>query len=302
MGGSYNQLVEAYTAGLNSPQTRRAYRSDLLQFGRYLEEAGLDRPEEIDRLVIRSWLARLKKDHARSSIGRKVAALRAFFRHLQAEAVITANPAQALKAPRPEQRQPRFLSVDEAFALLDGHPTETPLDFRDKALLETAYSSGLRVSELVGLDLGDIDRRRGQVRVLGKGNKERIVPLTETALQAIDAYLEAFADRRAKTDSKAVFLNHRGGRLTDRSVRNLLDKALTRLAAARKISPHGLRHSFATHLLGSGADLQAVQEMLGHASLSTTQKYTHASLERLMAVYDDAHPLAKPEAEGDSEK
>ncbi len=300
MDTDFDQLVEGFIATLHSAETRRAYRADLNQFARFLADSGVPGPAAVDGLLLRAWLAGLHKSHSRASIGRKVAALRSFFRHLNREGILETNPAKTLRAPRAERRTPRFLSVDEIFALLDSHPPRTPIERRDRAILELFYSSGLRVGELVGLDIDSLDRRLGVVRVKGKGDKERVVPVTDKAVAAIDDYLEHWRAKRAKSGARALFLNNRGGRLTDRSVRNLLDKALTRLAAARRISPHGLRHSFATHMLGAGADLQAVQEMLGHASLSTTQKYTHTSLERLMAVYDDAHPKAKGRARGES--
>lgn len=290
MEDQFVQLVEDFTAALRSQETARAYRTDLFQFGGFLSAHKLTDLQKLDSLALRSWLTGLHKAHARSTIGRKVAAVRSFLRHLNQRGIINNNPAASLKAPRAEKRTPRFLSVDEVFALLDNAPPETGLEKRDRAILEMLYSSGLRVGELVGLNLEAIDRRLGLVRVTGKGNKERVVPLGSRAQEALDIYLIEFEDRRRKTQTRALFLNNRGGRLTDRSVRLIMDKAMTRLAATRRISPHGLRHSFATHLLDGGADLKAVQEMLGHASLSTTQRYTHTSLERLMAVYKAAHP------------
>lgn len=301
MDDRFDQLVEGFVAVQRSAETGRAYRTDLLQFGRFLTEQGVTDLTTVDSLLLRSWLTRLHGANARTTIGRKVAAVRSFMRHLGRTGVLDSNPAASLKAPRAERRAPRFLSVDEVFTLLDSAPPETKLEYRDRAILELLYSSGLRVGELVGLDIDSLDRRLGLVRVVGKGDKERVVPIGERALDALRDYLERFTDLRKKTATTAMFLNNRGGRLTDRSVRLILDKALTRLAAVRRISPHGLRHSFATHMLNGGADLRAVQEMLGHASLSTTQKYTHTSLDRLMAVYDAAHPRGRGASAGETE-
>jgi integrase/recombinase XerC len=184
--------------------------------------------------------------------------------------------------------------VDEAFALLEqGVEGQGFIPARDRAVLELLYSTGLRVGELVGLDLESIDRRLGLVRVYGKGGRERVVPLGDKALRRVEEYLDLAGERRARTGERALFLNQRGGRLSDRYVRVIVDKALARLAAARRISPHGLRHSFATHLLNNGADIRAVQQMLGHSSLSTTQRYTHTSIDHLIRVYDRAHPRSE---------
>ena len=295
MGGSYKELVEGFLATLTSAATKRGYRTDLTEFGRFIEEAGLSDPGAVDQLLLRSWLVRLHKSGlAKATIGRKVSALKSFFRHLQAQGLLAANPTAHLSSPRQEKKQAAFLSVDEVFALLEQVYSGTdPPELRNRAILELLYSSGLRVGELVGLAVGDLDPVQGQIRVLGKGAKERVVPVGSQALRVLEEYLAAWRPVREKSGTQAFFLNQRGGRLSARSVWNILDKGLTRLAAARRISPHGLRHSFATHLLGGGADLRAVQEMLGHASLSTTQKYTALSLERLMRVYDQAHPRSQ---------
>ena len=289
----YNRLADDFLGTFGSKETRRSYGADLKEFGAFLEEMGGPDLETVDRLTLRSFLVRLHQRLSKSSIERKVACLRSFFRYLNRKGVLETNPALRLKAPRKERKAPSFLSVDEAFALLDQRREGDPLLSRDLALMELLYSTGLRVGELVSLNIGSIDRRLGLVRVMGKGGRERVVPVGDKALEVIDRYLREWEDIRAKSDQEALFLNNRGGRLTDRSVRNILDKLLTRLAFSRRISPHGLRHSFATHLLDGGADLRAVQEMLGHASLSTTQKYTHLSIDRLMRVYDRAHPRSK---------
>ena len=293
MRQSYSQLVDGFLATFGSEETRRSYGTDLREFGLFLEELGRPDLEKTDHLLIRSYLVRLHKRLSKSSIERKVACLRSFFKHLNQKGLLKNNPALRLKAPRKEKRAPSFLSVDEAFALLNQERENDPYLPRDLAILELLYSTGLRVGELVGLNQDSLDKRLGLVRVMGKGGRERVVPLGDKALEAVDRYKDQWAAIRAKTGEKALFLNRRGGRLTDRSVRNILDKMLIRLASSRRISPHGLRHSFATHLLDNGADLRAVQEMLGHASLSTTQKYTHLSIDRLMRVYDRAHPRSK---------
>lgn len=293
MKESYNRLAEDFVETFGSKETRRSYRTDLKEFGLFLEELGRPDLEEIDQLTLRSFLVRLHRRLSKSSIERKVACLRSFFKHLNQKGILENNPALRLKAPRKEKKAPSFLSVDEAFALLDQSREGDFFLPRDLAILEFLYSTGLRVGELVSLNTGSIDRRLGLVRVMGKGGRERVVPVGDKALTVIDRYLREWEAIRAKSGEGALFLNRRGGRLTDRSVRNILDKLLARLASSRKISPHGLRHSFATHLLDGGADLRAVQEMLGHASLSTTQKYTHLSIDRLMRVYDRAHPRSK---------
>ena len=293
MTESYQALSEEFLATFGSDETRRSYGADLAEFGRFLEESGVSGLDRVDRLTLRSYLVRLHQRLAKSSIERKVACLRSFYKYLNQRGVIETNPALRLRAPRKEKRAPAFLSVDETRALLNPDQEDGPALSRDLAILELLYSTGLRVGELVRLDIDSLDRRLGLVRVLGKGGRERVVPVGDKALEAVARYQDEWEAIRAKSGQKALFLNQRGGRLSDRSVRNILDKMLARLASSRRISPHGLRHSFATHLLDAGADLRAVQEMLGHASLSTTQKYTHLSIDRLMRVYDRAHPRSK---------
>ncbi len=299
MDAAFLELVDDFLAALNSKETKRAYRADLIQFGRFLDEVGLSDLKAVDNLALRSWLVRLHHNRSRTTVGRKVSCLKSFFKHLCRLGLLKTNPAAHIFAPKKEQKAPRFLSVDEVFGLLDRAWGPDKLGLRNRALFEVLYSSGLRVGELVGLDVEAVDRRLLLIRVKGKGDKERVVPVGQKALEAVQRYVEAWAEVRRKSGAKALFLNQRGGRLSDRSVRRLLDQALPHLTLARKVSPHGLRHSFATHLLDSGADLRAVQEMLGHASLSTTQKYTHLSLDRLMAVYDKAHPRSRSREEKD---
>jgi len=275
-----------------SPHTLAAYRSDLAQFREFVQgELGTSAgPEGVSHLLIRRWLALLHRDHTKSSVGRKLAAVRAFFKHLVRIGSLVKNPAELVSTPKKEKRVPYHLSIDEVTALVET-PRETDLlSLRDRAILETLYSCGVRVSELTGLNVGGIDLDDGTVRVLGKGSKERIVPVGSHARTSLSRYLAA---RDNPPVNAPLFTNARGGRLTPRSVRRVVDKHILRIATMRKISPHVLRHTFATHLLEGGADLRAIQELLGHASLSTTQKYTHVGIDRLMEVYDKAHPKAR---------
>jgi len=280
-----------------SPRTLEAYRSDLFQGIDFLarelqkDDAALQ-PGDVDHLLFRRYLAHLgQAGLARSSIGRKVAAWRSFYRFLARENIVPANPLGRVQGPKQMKKLPPTLYPDEVKAVIEA-PGDTPAGLRDRAFLETLYAGGIRVSELVGLDLGDLDLAAGFIRVLGKGNKERIVPLGSYAVRALKKYLD---DGRpllleGGKDETAVFLNYRGGRLTVRGVRKILNKYLDQLARERNISPHTFRHCFATHLLNAGADLRAVQELLGHARLSTTQIYTRVTADRLQEVYRKAHP------------
>ncbi|HEY6873072.1 MAG TPA: tyrosine recombinase XerC [Geobacteraceae bacterium] len=275
-----------------SPHTLDAYASDLAQFAEFLRAergagAGAD---TVDHLLIRRYMAVLHKDHRKSSIGRKLAAIRAFFKYLVRQGEAAKNPAELVATPKREKRLPFHLNIDEVTALVEAPGEGDLLALRDRAILETLYSCGIRVSELTGLDIGGVDLESGLVRVLGKGGKERVVPLGSYARRAIVSYLAA---RNHPPHDAPFLVNARGGRLTSRSVARIVDKHILRLATIKKISPHTLRHTFATHMLESGADLRAIQELLGHASLSTTQKYTHVSIDRLMEVYDKAHPKAR---------
>ena len=281
--------------------TVRSYQTDLNDFVAWLalETPSLPAPQEIDRTLIRGYLASLHgRELSRQTAARHLSALRTFFRWLLRDGRIEADPTQGMASPRREKRLPKYLQVDELANVLESPDVDRPLGLRDRAVLETLYASGCRVSELTGLDCQDVALRDGLVRLFGKGRKERIVPLGSKAVEAIQAYLAVRDRLRGKRpsgdeDSAALFKNYRGGRLTDRSVRRILDTALGKVAASRKISPHGLRHSFATHLLNAGADLRAIQELLGHASLGTTQKYTHVSLDHVMETYRAAHPRAR---------
>jgi integrase/recombinase XerC len=284
-----------------SAHTLRNYLSDVAQFHEFLRERELclDADQQVDSkkidvYVVRSYLAALSKDRKKSSIGRKLAALKKYFRYLIATKQIEKDPLVLIQSPKQEKPLPVFLSVDDAFRLLGAVKVETGLDLRDRAVLEVFYSTGIRVSELVGLDWSDVDFQLGIVRVLGKGSKERIVPIGEIALQALREYSQDLHKRwqlRCKGETP-IFLNNRGGRITTRSAARIVEKHLKRAGIPVKMGPHGLRHSFATHLLNSGADLRVIQELLGHASLSTTQRYTHVNLDALTAVYDKAHPRA----------
>jgi integrase/recombinase XerC len=275
-----------------SPHTIRAYRSDLAQLQDHLaEEMGpAPRPGAIDHLMLRAFLARLHRRGVKKiSAARKLAALRTFFRFLCREGILERNPARALQAPRRERRIPAHLEEAEAAALVEV-PGDGDSALRSRAILELLYATGCRCSELVGLDLGDVDGPARTVRVLGKGSKERIVPFGQPALRALEAYLDVRA--RARPRSQALFVNARGGRLTDRWVRRIMSDRVKQVAIARRLSPHSLRHSFATHLLERGADLRAIQELLGHVSLSTTQRYTHVNARHLLEIYKKTHPRA----------
>ena len=278
-----------------SPHTLRAYSQDLKIFFAYLEPLGV-MAEKVSHLHIRGFLGVQSVTLAPASRARRLAAVKAFFQFLSRRKVIEVNPARRVKTPKLPQRLPRAVPVDEAFALMEAPDAQKVLGLRDMAMLEVLYGGGLRVSELCGLGLEDLDVRARTARVLGKGNKERICPLHEGAIAAVVAWLERRGELllkpAKKQDPSALFLNFRGGRLTTRSVERHLDKYVTQLGLNRKMSPHALRHSFATHLLAGGADIRSIQELLGHASLSTTQRYTAVSFEQLQLVYDKSHPRA----------
>lgn len=281
-----------------SPETLRAYRVDLEQFHDFLcaqWKVQQIEPRTIDHIAIRDFLGALHlKERARSTAGRKIATLRSFFRFLQREGYISSNPAKLVSTPRKEVRVPRVLQLDEVTLLITTPAEDSPLGLRDRAILELLYATGMRVSELTGLDRDDVHMDQRFVRVVGKGRKERIIPFGRKAEEALKSYGKA---RRqiapGRLQPEVLFVNKNGTRLTSRSVGRLVDKYIKEAALRLKISPHVLRHSFATHLLDAGADLRVIQELLGHASLSTTQKYTHVSIEQLQAVYRKAHPKAR---------
>jgi integrase/recombinase XerC len=287
-----------------SAQTVRAYEMDLRQMELFAAERlgrKLITVQDITVQMIRGFVASGQKRWQKTSQGRKLSALRSFFRYLNEKGFMDGNPAEGIPYPRTRSKLPGFLGIDTLFHFLDSLREAAHQEgsswrrWRNWALFETAYSSGLRVSELVGLNGPDLDAETGMVRVLGKGGKERVVPIGDKALQSIRGYLEVLQSQSPKAGSgqSALFRNARGGRLTTRSVHRILKSELERCGVWQQISPHGLRHSFATHLLNSGADLRAIQEMLGHASLSTTQRYTHVHMEHLMKVYDGAHPRSR---------
>ncbi|CDM65335.1 tyrosine recombinase XerD subunit [Pyrinomonas methylaliphatogenes] len=286
-----------------SEHTLRNYAIDLGQFYDYLAPAdpktGARRPidvRQIDHITIREWLAHL---HAakkkRTSMARKLAALRTFFQFLIREGVLESNPAKLVSTPRRERKLPTCLTIEEVIRFIETPDVSTDLGKRDRAILEMLYGTGMRVSELVKLNVSDVDFRNRTVRVTGKRRRQRIVPFGEPALHALLQYMtvrENFLRNAppAARDERALFLNYQGTRLTTRSVGRMVDKYIELCAGIHNISPHSLRHTFATHLLDSGADLRDIQELLGHARLSTTQIYTHVSLEKLIEVYDKTHP------------
>jgi integrase/recombinase XerC len=278
-----------------SINTVAAYRDDLDSFTDFLcnDYFTLARDQlnftRIDHLTIRAYLAHLaRKKLRRSSIARHLSALRSFFKFLMREEIIPSNPARSVATPKREKHLPAVLQPADIAALFDAPDLSKPLGIRDRAWLELMYASGLRISELVGIDLDDIELRSRLVKVRGKGAKERIVPFGSKAQEAIRAYLEV----RNAPEQDALFVNYRGERITARSVRRLFEKYVRDASLRAGVSPHTLRHSFATHLLNAGADLRAIQELLGHASLSTTQKYTHLNDWQLIEVYKKAHPRA----------
>jgi len=251
----------------------------------YLSPKGEIEMEKVDRLSIRKYLSFLHRRNKKSSIARKVSTLRSFYKYLVRERLVPSNPAKAVSTPKVEKPLPTTLTVDEAFRLMEAPVEKRRL--RDRAILELLYSSGIRVGELVGVNVNQLDEDLGIVKVMGKGRKERIVPVGLKAIEALKAYLQ---ERGDVGEEEPLFINSRGGRLTARSIGRLVKKYTKRSGIFRKVSPHSLRHTFATHLLDAGADIREIQEMLGHASLSTTQRYTHLSLGKLMEVYDKAHP------------
>ncbi|MSR77859.1 MAG: tyrosine recombinase XerC [Candidatus Omnitrophica bacterium] len=276
-----------------SPHTTKNYEVDLREFRQVMDAKQLS---EVTYLDLRGFLARLhEKKYSRNSISRKLACIRSFFKYLVRENVVSANPAMDIATPKREKQLPKFLDLTEVTHLLEAPSRNTWEEKRDKAILETIYSSGLRVSELVGLNREDIDFFSGMVTIRGKGKKERSIPLGQAALNAIEEYSKVKPSKeRHETGAsiKSLFRNRFGGRLTDRSVRRMILKYGRRISSGKRISPHMLRHSFATHMLDRGADLRSIQEILGHENLSTTQIYTHVTTKRLREVYDASHPRA----------
>ncbi len=284
-----------------SAHTIRAYGHDLAEFAGYAAggegvcEEKAKRPlaiDNIDSLTVRGYLGFLHRRNEKSTIARKLSTLRSFFRHLVKHRLTDEDPTAAILTPKHSRQMPSYLSVDDMFRLLDQTVDDSLLGLRNRALFETLYGSGIRVSELTGLNVFDVDFSSGCLRVLGKGGRERIVPVGEKALNRIQTYRDRlFAQTGIGMAADGpLFLNKNKGRLSSRSVARILETLIRKFNLAVPISPHGIRHSFATHMLDAGADLRTVQELLGHKSLSTTQKYTHVSIDRLMAAYDKAHP------------
>ena len=290
-----NELLESFIKHLSdernySEHTVKAYRGDLENFHNFLlkEEKKV---EDADVATINAYVSNLYGKNSPASVERKISAVRSFFSYLVRKDIVAQNPAKLVRTPKKEKHLPVFLSVDEVFNLVNvKDPEQSPLRLRDRAILELLYSSGLRVSELAGTTLADLSMGEAIIRVRGKGNKERIVPVGSKALSALGDYLDI--REKLKPASDRIFLNSRGGGITTRSLARIIKKYGLVSGISKNVSPHVLRHSFATHLLAGGADLRAIQEMLGHASLSTTQRYTHLSVERIMEVYDKTHPNA----------
>jgi integrase/recombinase XerC len=281
-----------------SPHTLKGYREDLHALAEYLADEGgkTPWPGSITTNELRGFLSALTEaGYAKSSISRRMASVRSFMKFGQREGWAKANPAKALRNPRKSRKLPHFLTTDEIGKLLDAPKGNTPAAIRDRAILETLYSAGLRVSELVGLNDGDLDFAAGIVRIRGKGKRERLAPIGSYAARALKRWLElrVLAEREKKGREAPVFTNKFGTRLTTRSVARMLEKHLKENGLDTRTSPHTLRHSFATHLLDRGADIRSVQELLGHKSLVTTQIYTHVSTANLRAAYEKAHPRAR---------
>ncbi len=284
-----------------SPHTLRNYLSDLGQFREFLlsiEKRDDIDIKEIDRLTIREWIASLHGDHKKTSVARKLSSLRTFFQFLIREGQLESNPAKQVATPKIERKLPSHLSIEDAVRFIETPDTSTDLGRRDRAIIEFLYATGIRVGELVGINLADVDFREQMVRVMGKRRKERIVPFGAPALEALTLYKNGarpiFLSNAAITerDPTALFLNYQGTRITTRSVGRMIEKYIKQCADIHDISPHSLRHTFATHLLDAGADLRDIQELLGHARLTTTQIYTQVSMEKMIEVYDKAHPKA----------
>jgi len=280
-----------------SELTLKSYSEDFRSLFDYLEDrcGGANSVAQLDIATLRGYVAYLHEcQYAKTTIARRLACLRSFLRYCQREGLIASNPAKALRTPRTGRKLPHFLTTEQVAQLLEAPPANQAEGLRDRAILETMYSAGLRVAELVGLNIDHWDRDANVLRVYGKGKKERIAPVGRYASKALMRWLEARqpADNASADDRAAVFLNRFGTRLTTRSIGRMIEKYLKETGLDRQTSPHTLRHTFATHLLDGGADLRAVQEMLGHKSLTTTQIYTHVSTQRLRDTYEGAHPHA----------
>ena len=309
------ELIQSFIAVLStakgySENTCRSYRSDLLEFADIIKRVGLSdkalqsmsksdtlTPDAVTGIAIRGYLGHLHQHCKKSTIARKLSAVRSFYRYLVHHGYIDVNPSDAVQTPKQDQPIPTYLPIDDMFRLLASVKTDTLLGLRNRAMFETLYSTGIRVSELAGLDVQDIDFQEHVIRVKGKGGHERMVPIGKTALSSIEAYRKQIESKDRVTQSQAkivsgdpLFLNKFNTRLSVRSIARILEKITRECGIAIPVSPHAFRHTFATHMLDAGADLRVVQELLGHKSLSTTQKYTHVSIDRLMEAYDKAHP------------
>ena len=274
-----------------SPHTIKSYRTDLLQLTDYLEEKDVQL-KSVDNVVLRGFLAQLSaKGERKSTVARKLAAVRSFFQFCMKRRWVEDNPAKVVSTPKQEKHVPSFLSEEEMAGFLDLPRSAKVLDVRDKLVLELLYATGMRVSELVGINLEHISLEERLIRVRGKGKKERLLPFGKKAEESLARYLkDRHLINKGRVEERALFLNYRGQRLTARSVERIIDKYIRLSTIKRKISPHSLRHSFASHLLSRGADLRVIQELLGHESLATTQKYTHLDLRKLLEVYRKSHP------------
>ncbi len=277
-----------------SSNTIKAYRRDLYAFA---DHTGNLSPDKISHQDIRRWLAHLrKKGLSFSSIGRNLAAIRSFFRFLVRQEILGSNPAEGIRYPGKAKGLPGYLSVDDAFSMIDSVKATDFFSLRDRAILELLYSSGVRVNELAGLNMDNLHLRPEMIRVRGKGRKERVVPFGQRAKDAIEKYLgprEQLLNKRGRIRENALFINRLGTRLSCRSIERMIDQRRIAAGINSPVTPHTFRHSMATHMLESGADLRSIQELLGHASISTTQKYTHLDFSRLAKIYDNAHPRAK---------
>ncbi len=289
----YIQYLEAERNA--SPYTVRNYRTDLADFFKFLKQKEISLLDEVDRHVLRDYLSHLVgRGVVKASIARKLSAIRSFYRYLVREEIVAKNPIEQVSSPKLDKRLPAFLTMEEVERLLNAPDLFTPLGQRDKALLELLYASGLRVSELVSLTLGQIDLETNEIRVWGKGSKERVVLMGQPAAEAVRNYLEQGRLKLlTEKKGKALFLNRYGQPLPKRSVQNILQQYAKKAGIGKRVHPHMLRHTFATHMLDGGADLRVVQELLGHARLSSTQIYTHVTKGQARKVYLAAHPLAK---------
>jgi integrase/recombinase XerC len=297
LAGYVNLFLDALRIEKNySPHTCRAYRHNVTEFIRLAADMRGCRPvqlnpDQIDRLIIRQYLAQLHEINGKRTVARKLAALRTFFDFLTRRQVMGLNPARAAHVPKQPKPMAPCLTIDDIFRLIQAATTDGVLGKRNLAMVETMYSAGIRVSELVGLNIEDLDLTGRAMHVRGKGRKQRMVPIGRQAVKTLQDYLAARpALAQLQSENQALFLNKNGGRLSTRSVGRMVTQLMHRVGLTAPVSPHQFRHAFATHMIDNGCDLRVVQEILGHASLSTTQKYTHVSLDRLMEVYDQAHP------------